>query len=278
MRRDSLRFAADLLTVVVVASVGVALAGLTWRLAGSSGLPLADGPLETARPAAAPVDISRIMAAAPFGAGAAAPQAVASDLQLKAILFAHPSAASSVMVSANGGPAQSYLIGAILPNGAVLESVAFDQAVIRTGAGQQVLAFPRALPSGGAAGNATGAGDAAAVRALIPAAAQGAPPPSPAPAPNQRAASIAPGPGPASVLDSLGATPAGSGYRIGAAPAPQFQAAGLRSGDVIERVNGNAVGNPQNARSLFDAAMAAGSAQIELVRDGKRITLSIPLR
>lgn len=267
MRRDSLRLAADLFTVAVVASVGVALAGLTWRLAGSSGLPLADVPLETARPSAAPVDVSRIIAAAPFGAGAGAPQAMATDLQLKAILFAHPSAASSVMVSANGGQAQSYLIGAILPNGAVLESVGLDRAVIRTGTGPQVLAFPRALPAGGGA-------DGVAGPAPAPPAAQGAPP---APAPSQGALSTAPGPGPVSVLNSLDVTPVGSGYRVGA-PSPQFQAAGLQSGDVIERVNGNAVGNPQNARALFDAAMAAGSAQIELVRDGKRITLAIALR
>jgi general secretion pathway protein C len=43
-------------------------------------------------------------------------------------------------------------------------------------------------------------------------------------------------------------------------------------------VNGTALSDPNAAGAAFTAAQASGSATIQIIRDGKRLTLTVPLR
>ena len=57
-----------------------------------------------------------------------------------------------------------------------------------------------------------------------------------------------------------------------------MRGAGLAPGDVVEKVNGVQVGDAERDRRLFDEAVVSGRARVEVVRDGRRIILSFPLR
>lgn len=52
----------------------------------------------------------------------------------------------------------------------------------------------------------------------------------------------------------------------------------MQPGDVITSVNGTQMTDTQAANAAFAAAQASGSAQIQILRDGRRITLTVPLR
>ena len=53
--------------------------------------------------------------------------------------------------------------------------------------------------------------------------------------------------------------------------------AGLRPGDIVERLNGQALGDPSRDRAAFDAAVVAGTVSVEIERNGKRIIASLSL-
>ena len=76
----------------------------------------------------------------------------------------------------------------------------------------------------------------------------------------------------------VGAGPGTTGYRVGSASAPALLAAGIRPGDVIERVNGAAVGADADPREIMARAAAAGVARVEILRNGQRVSLSVPVR
>ena len=79
---------------------------------------------------------------------------------------------------------------------------------------------------------------------------------------------------PQAILQKFNATPVeGGGYRIGSAVAP-----GINPGDILLSVNGTPMSDPQAATAAFNAAQQAGSATIQILRDGKRMTLTVPLR
>ena len=63
------RTALDIVTAAVVVSVTIALAGLTWRIAGHAGTGAVTVP-SGSRPVAVPVDATAALAFAPFGKGA----------------------------------------------------------------------------------------------------------------------------------------------------------------------------------------------------------------
>lgn len=274
------RLGVDIFTGAVIASVAVALAGLSWRIAGDPGIGPAASP-----PAAAgggPVDLAPIIALAPFGAAVTADASAAGQpMQLRGILMANPIEASSVLIALNNGPVSAFQIGQSVA-GATIESVAIDHVILRTAQGTQMLTFPErpggaAVPAAASVPGtapAAAAPGVAAIRALIPEEVRGVPQTTAAAPPP-----AAPSSGNPPFLDSLGATATlGGGYRVGAAAPPAMQAAGLRPGDIIERVNGSALGDSAQAQQLISAAMASGSARIEVMRDGQRLTLSVPLR
>lgn len=72
------------------------------------------------------------------------------------------------------------------------------------------------------------------------------------------------------------ATP--QGYRVGANPSPELRRFGLRPRDVIESVNGQAVGGGSGDERVLERARTEGNARVVIPRDGRRSTLSFPLR
>ena len=251
----------DALALAVIVSVAIAAGPVTWRVIGRD-----DGrravSAAVAAPVAPPVDLGPLKHFAPFGHPASVP-GVAGDptalgLQLRGILLARPAAASIALISAANGPAKGFGVGATLPGGAILDAVEFDLVVLRVNGQIETLALP--VKPGAATGPVAGV------------------PPLTAPAPagpieQYRARAQ----DPVSLLGSLGATAGPDGYRVGASPSDDLRRAGLQPGDIVEKVNGEAVGDPVRDRKLFNDAVVSGRIRVEIIRDGKHLALSFPL-
>lgn len=82
---------------------------------------------------------------------------------------------------------------------------------------------------------------------------------------------------PRDALESMGLIPADDGYRIAEQHDSGVDQAGLQAGDVITSVNGQAVGDMDRDRQLFDEVVASGQARIEVQRDGRTLVLTFPL-
>ncbi|MEO6153954.1 MAG: type II secretion system protein N [Croceibacterium sp.] len=269
------RLGIDLFTGAVVASVALALANLTWRLAGEPGI----GPV--AAPVMArggdSVDITQLVALSPFGSAASAAQSSDSSgaVTLKAVFLAFPAEASIVLLASADGKVASYGIGSAVAGG-VIEAIAAEQISVRTNGGLQTIGFTPAnggapvsgqppgapIPPGGRAQPvpppAPPAVGVDAIRALIPSSVQGRP-----------------GVAPATVIST---TPPPSGYRLGNELPAALAKAGLRAGDMVQRVNGNPIGPGSNVNDIAAGAIASGSAQVEVVRNGQRMSLTISAR
>ncbi|WHU04715.1 type II secretion system protein N [Sphingomonas sp. NIBR02145] len=265
------RIGLNLFTGAMVVSVAVALAGLTWRIAGHAGTGAITVPSGASGPAVAP-DIGAAVALAPFGKPSVseAGQATSLPLELKGVIAAGPGELSSAFISISGQPAKAYKVGDNL-NGATIQSILRDRVILANGGRNEFLAFP----------------DPTLTPEQRQAAAQGQPVPAPANpvtapagAPPIRTVPGAPPPpaGPpqasvGSILQRFDASPVPGGYRIGDNGPP-----GMVAGDVIQSVNGTSLSDPAAAQGAFAAAQANGNAQIQILRDGKRITLTVPLR
>jgi general secretion pathway protein C len=83
---------------------------------------------------------------------------------------------------------------------------------------------------------------------------------------------------PQAVLDEFGLLATAEGYQVTDAASDPVLRAGLLPGDLVATVNGQQVGNIQRDLNLFDEITAAGHARVEVVRDGRRMTLSFPLQ
>ena len=252
--------AVDLLALAIVVSVAVAAGPVTWRLIGRD-----DGRRRVAAVAASPpapaLDFAALRQLAPFGtkvvAGGVPGDPTTLGLQLRGVMLARPAVASSAIIAAAGGPPKGFAVGETLPGGAILDSVEFDLVVLRVGGQLVTLALPA---KAGAA-------------PAVPSAAMPATGPS-----GQIEAYRTRARDPVSLLGSLGATATSDGYRVGPSPSDDLRHAGLQPGDVVTKIDGQAVGDPGRDRALFDAAVLAGRMRVEIVRDGKHIALSFPLR
>ena len=253
--------AVDLLALAVVVSVAIAAGPVTWRLLGRDGGRRAAAALVSRSPEPA-VDLASLRQLAPFGtrvvAGGVPGDPTALGLQLRGVMLARPAASSIALIAAAGGPAKGFAVGETLPGGAILDSVEYDLVVLRVGGQLVTLALPVK----------TGAAAVPATAGPIPVAG----PSGPIEVYRARAQD------PASLLGSLGATATADGYRVGPSPSDDLRRAGLQPGDVVTKVDGQAVGDPARDRALFDAAVVAGRMRVEIVRDGKHIALSFPLR
>ncbi len=267
--------AADIFTALVIASVAVSLGITTWHLFGAS----------TARPATAsvaavqggPVDIAPALALAPFGqpdASSAPPTSLA--LQLRGIVLADPASASSALIAPTGGQPVAYVVGQSVPGGATIEAIAFDKVLLRTNGRLERLDLPRISANGQAPAAAVPPPPPGAVPTTGPSDGSGSQPLQ-AFAPGSSSPG-APAGGPLSLLDRLGAAPVGGAYRVGTSPSPEARDAGLLPGDVIERINGMPATAVAADRQLLAQIMAAGPAQVEVMRGGKRVTFSFALR
>lgn len=255
--------AADIFTCLVILSVAVALAGLTWRLLGDPGS--AAPPAIAAGSTMPPPDVTPVLASAPFGrVSAAHAPATGLGIQLRGIVLAHPRAASTALISAAGAPPKPFAVGQTLASGGVIEEIAIDHVLLRVNGRLEMLAFPKPSASQAASANPP-------IVASAPPATGAALPPAPA--------SVAPPPPtPQSLLDSVGAKPSHAGYIVGPSPSTAMRRAGLQPGDIIEKINGTLVGNAERDRQLLTSSALSGGARVDVLRDGKRISFSIPLR
>ncbi|WP_426039490.1 type II secretion system protein N [Brevundimonas sp. DC300-4] len=296
-RRDE--FALRVVSVLIVGSLALALAGLTWRLTGwddgRDEVAVAESlaPLGGAAAPGADADVARIVSLAPFG-GATAPGGLPAStlgLVLKGILMAYPSSASTALIAIGEGPAAIYGIGQTPVGDAVIETIEVDHVILSSGGARQRLDFPEpvaidpatvssATPGAGitvmpvqppqspAAAAALAMSSPVASAAAAAAASQLAP----------RVADAGPTPSVAAAAGAAGVTATASGYRIGPNPSPELRRFGLQPGDVIETLNGQAVGDAGSDQQLFERARSAGQARVVVVRNGRRLTLNFPLR
>lgn len=248
------RTALDIATAAVVVSVAIALAGLTWRIAGHAGTGAVTVP-SGARPVAQPADVTAALAFAPFGKGAItdASQATGLPLKLRGVFAASPAELSVAYIEVGGEPAKAFRMGEA-PGGGTIEGILRDRVLLRVNGKIEFLAFP----------DPTLTADQQAAAAAKPAASPGQPAPS--------ATSAAPSPAAAAALANLAPAP-GGGLQVGAAAPP-----GLQQGDVITSINGTAISSQASAASALAAAQQRGSAQIQITRDGKPVTLTVPTR
>ncbi|WP_425992517.1 type II secretion system protein N [Brevundimonas sp. TWP2-3-2] len=294
-RRDEI--ALRVVSVVVVGSLALALAGLTWRLTGwddgRDEVAVAESlaPLGGAAAPGADADVARIVSLAPFGGATAAGGLSASTLGLvlKGILMADPSSASTALIAIGEGPAAIYGIGQTPVGDAVIEAIEVDHVILSSGGARQRLDFPEPVAIDPATVYSATPGAGITVMPVQPpqspaaaaALAMSSPVASAAAAASQPAPRVAdPGatPNVAAAAGAAGVTPTASGYRIGPNPSPELRRFGLQPGDVIETLNGQAVGTAGSDQQLFERARSAGQARVVVVRDGRRLTLNFPLR
>lgn len=242
----------DIATAAVVVSVAIALAGLTWRIAGHASTGAVTVP-SGARPAAQPADLTAALAFAPFGKGAAseASPATALPLKLRGVFAASPAELSVAYIEVSGDPAKPFRVGEAV-GGGTIEGILRDRVLLRVDGRVEYLAFP----------DPTLTAEQQAATATKPAPQQ----------PQTAQPAIVPPPAAAAALASLAPAP-GGGLQVGASAPP-----GLQPGDVITSINGTAISSQANAASALSAAQQRGSAQIQITRDGKPVTLTVPTR
>ncbi|WP_395651058.1 type II secretion system protein N [Brevundimonas sp.] len=250
--------ALKVLILLVVISVAAAAAGVFWRLSG-----LDDGRdrIAVAPPpssSATSTDLPSILAWSPFGGAAATTQAAGGGLILKAIFLAVPAEASSAVIAVGEAPAVSVSPGQTLSTGAVVQSIHVDHVILQVGAQTERLDFP-APPAliDAAAPPATG------LTIITPA--------TPAPPPVVAGTAV-------NALQGAGVTSTDQGYRIGDAVPPPLLAAGLQPGDIITRVNNQTVAGNADPQAILNQAVQSGGARVDVIRSGRTITLSFPLR
>ncbi|MHA6720818.1 type II secretion system protein N [Sphingomonas sp. RS6] len=253
------RTALDLLTGAVVVSVAVALAGLTWRIAGHAGTGAITVPTRGSGSAAAP-DLAPAIALAPFGKAVVvdAPQPTSLPIELKGLVAAIPAELSTAFIAVSGAPAQPFRIGQQV-SGATLAAIQRDRVVLEHGGRREFLAFPD--PTLSPEQRQAAAAAAPTGEAPPPGAGPGVQPPPELPGNS------------AAVMQKLGATPTSEGFRIGSGGPP-----GMLAGDVITSVNGTPLTDTRAADAAFAAAQQSGSAQVQILRNGKQLTLTVPLR
>lgn len=245
------RLALDALTALVILSIAFALAGLTWRLAGYTGTGAITVP-PSSRPAAVP-DMAPAIALAPFGKGAVAldgAQPTTLQVMLKGIVFARPETLSVAWIAQGTEAAKPYRIGEAVA-GAPIEVIQVNRVLVRNAGRVEFIAFPQPVGTTPPA----------------PVIASGAPVPPP-PTPN-----APPSIDPAQFMQRMNATPVSGGYQVGQNAPP-----GLRAGDVVRQLNGAPLTSPDAARDALTAAQSSGTAQIQIVRDGKPLTITVPIR
>lgn len=252
----------DLFTGAVVLSVAVALAGLTWRLAGHAGTGAITVPDANRLPPAVVAGPDASAAAfQPFGRAVAGEgaQPTGLALELKGLIFARPAELASAFVSVSGAEAIPVKIGDSV-GGATVQAIGPDRVILMNGGRSEFLAMPDPSRPVGAPGTPPAPGPAPFAGSVPPPPpAASAPPPPPA--------------NPGALLQRFNATPTSEGLRIGAnAPG------GLRQGDVIQSVNGQSLADPATGQAALAAAQASGAARVDILRNGQRITLTVPTR
>lgn len=278
---------------LVVASLALPAARLFWHATGEDGIVARDLPPPPPPADVAAPDTGALVALAPFGdptpdaAPEAAPQG-GPDLVLQGVILAADPARSAAFVLA-GGQGDRFHIGDTILDGVTLTAIAADHVELDVAGQPRVLGFPNAAPS---------------EPEQVAEAAAEAPTDTPADPLDRLRGAIVPGivrerpaerkpetiqdyvnlwrtrirANPQQVLDAIGLVSGEGGYTIAADHDSGLARVGLRAGDLVTRVNGQAVGDVERDRELYDQIAASGLAQVEIERNGEVMTMSFPLR
>jgi len=198
-------------------------------------------------------------------------------------LFAHRDAAQAVaMIAEKGKDANLYRVGDKLPSGVEIAEVLADRVILRRQGKHETLRMKE--------GKLSAKDTVSQVRGIE----ETTPERRSARRANQRpttkanpsdAAFVIPGDSPQQqrqiIINELGLKPvsesSAEGYVIGdSAPAALIGAVGLRVGDQIVSVNGQALGEEQQDIAILNDVLVSGSATIEVVRGTRRFTVNYP--
>jgi general secretion pathway protein C len=253
-------------------SLGIAGGPVVWHVLGQvdTGTPALGAMAAGAPPVAA--DISAILAFAPFGDATplAAPAIVAIPatqlgLTLLGLTIANPATASRAIIGGGDQPVASYASGDAITPDVVLADVRTDHVILTVNGAPEALFFT--ATDGGAAQPlnigpiiAVGPADPTNPDAVIA---------------YYRDEILQ---NPQAVLDRLGLQATADGYLIADAADPDVRRAGFQPGDLVTRVNGQAVGDVARDQAYFDDIAASGRATVEVQRAGQTITMTFPLR
>ena len=285
IRRLEAPLALQLLRAAVVISVAVAAAPVLWRISGYD-----DGRdrIVIAPPAGATATttaLAAILAWSSFGSPQDAAQEAGGGLVLKAIFMAIPAEASSAVIAVGDAPPISVRPGQALSTGAVVQSIQIDHVILEISGQAARLGFPApaalidapVAPANGLTIIAP-ANQASRTASATPSTPLVSPPatgtiPSVVDAYRQRLAGNATG-----LAQGMDITPTEQGYRVGDNLPPALRSAGLQPGDVINRVNNQAVAGNADPQAILNQAVQSGGARIDVIRNGRTLTLSFPLR
>ena len=284
MRVGLPRLALAAVAALVIGSLAWAAGGAAWHVMGHSAAQPSDGPAGfVGEPPAAPqVDVAPIVALNPFGAvpeaEPAAPVAeTALDLVLRGVLMNPDPDRSMALISA-AGPARGYRPGDAVSAQAILVEILAGHVVLEVDGRREILSFPeRDGPGARRAGPTQDAG-LNRLRDVL----------------GRQNADATPASddvqgwlevwrerirrNPGEAVASIGLTPTEDGYMVAERHDAALRRAGLRAGDVVTRVNGQAVGDADRDRALFDEVAASGLARVEVRRGGRVVTLTFPLK
>ncbi|WP_226783104.1 type II secretion system protein N [Oceaniglobus trochenteri] len=273
--------------LLAAGSVALAAAPVAWHWSGGNDIlpPPAAPARAPAPPAPAPVDTLAILALAPFGsppppeAPAAPVQQTTLQLELRGVVQARDPA-KSLAVIASPDVTRGYLPGDDVDGQALLVSVAANHVILDIDGRQEILAFPDAEIDLATPEETAPAPDdpldRLAGRIVTSPRAREEPPETTEEYIDFWRKRIQRNP--AGVLKSIGLIPTDDGYIIANEHDSGVRLAGLRPGDLVARVNGEQVGDVNSDKALYDRIAASGLARLEVVRDGKTLTLSFPLR
>lgn len=283
--------------LMLLASLVWASLQLGWHLAGhTDALPQPVPVVSSDAATGTPPDIAAITALAPFGAAVpdqvpdqASDRAPTLDIVLRGVLL-DPDPKNSRAFVQVAGRVDVYRVGAPIQNGELI-SVDTETITVRSGDDMVIVGFDGIQDADGSAPvpaqMAAPATDtrndpfARLAAAIVPANGsidlrEGPPPETTDDYINLWRDRIVRNP--QAAMDSVGVELVENGYRVKPDPDIGVTLAGLRPGDVITRLNGQSIGDLDNDRKLYDEVAAAGIARLEVVRDGRSMLLTFPLR
>jgi general secretion pathway protein C len=267
--------------LVVLGLIGASAAPVVWHWQGDFAAP---APVETAAPlpvaaALPPADIGPILGLALFGTQ---PDAVVADapigettldLTLMGVVVRTDPALSRALI-AKAGTSGQYGPGDALTDRATLVEVATDHVVLNVEGTLQTLSFP--VPGDASAPQPTAMTGTDRLLAAVTAQAEPAPPETTTDYIDLWRERLTANPG--EVLSAIGLIPTPDGYVIADQHDSGVDQAGLRAGDLVKTVNGQAVGDVEKDRVFYNDVAASGMARIEIERDGRTIVMSFPLQ
>ncbi|HEY5788990.1 MAG TPA: type II secretion system protein GspC [Gammaproteobacteria bacterium] len=282
-----------LASLLLVIALGVALAGLTWRLvplpaapelpaaapAASAGTPDSRGSAELAG-LKTPLfgEEPKVVASAPTPAVQEEAPVTTLALKLRGVAASDDPEEALAIVEGPDGKSLPYRIGDELPGEAELVAVHTDRIVLRRAGRDEVLPFADAEP-----GAVRRAPPVALARPTLAPAAGGSRQLAPDTSAKLREyLSVLPS-DPSRLTELVRALPVMengqlTGFRL--FPGRQrdlFSEVGLRRGDIVTRVNGMPVNDPAQGAALLGQLSSASQVQVEIIRRGQAQVLDVRL-